>query len=174
MPLINPSDGGSIRGLNVPHDLYWVLKKPAPLAGMRFPEGNWPWAAIRQAGFTRVVSLHRGEYDPTPLFAPCPVELEDLAHGGPPVDANAEIEKIRKAVSAIVHALRSEIGVVVHCKGGRGRTGTVLGCVLRELGFAADEIVGFLKQVHEARGKPGWPESCWQSRLVQDWGSLGC
>ncbi len=48
---------------------------------------------------------------------------------------------------------------MVHCHGGTGRTGTVLGCVLRELGVQAAEVIDFLDRVHKARGKPGWPES---------------
>jgi protein-tyrosine phosphatase len=58
---------------------------------------------------------------------------------------------------------------VVHCVGGRGRTGTVLGCVLRELGHSPGEVVDFLDRVHKARGKAGWPESPWQGQLVRDW-----
>jgi hypothetical protein len=41
--------------------------------------------------------------------------------------------------------------------------------VLRELGFDSIQAVGFLDRVHKGRGKPGWPESTWQSSLVQRW-----
>ncbi len=58
---------------------------------------------------------------------------------------------------------------MVHCHGGTGRTGTVLGCVLRELGVQAAEVIDFLDRVHKARGKPGWPESSWQRELVEHW-----
>jgi len=169
MSLIDPSYGKPVPGLRIPNDLYWAITAPAPLAGMRCPQGSWPWTEIAKAGLTRVVSLHPGTYDPTPLFRLCTIELEDLAHGRPPQDQDAEIGKIREAVSMIVGTLHSKQGVVVHCDGGRGRTGTVLGCVLREMSYAADDVIDWLDRVHKARGKPGWPESAWQSKLVRCW-----
>lgn len=169
MHLIDPSAGKPIPGLKLPNDFYWMVTTPAPLAGMRLPQPNWPWTEIEKAGFTRVVSLHPAKYEPTPLVQLRDVNLEDLVHGGPPANADAEIKNIDKVVTAILDELHSKQGVVVHCWGGRGRTGTVIGCVLRNLGFAADEIVSFLDHVHKSRGKPGWPESPWQSALVRDW-----
>ncbi len=63
-------------------------------------------------------------------------------------------------------------GVIVHCLGGTGRTGTVLGCVLRELEFSADEVVSHLKEVNEAR-KRTWPESIWQEEMVRSYPCIG-
>jgi len=74
---------------------------------------------------------------------------------------------IRLVACAIVGCLQQGEGVIVHCAGGRGRTGTVLGCVLRELGHPADEIVAFLDGIHKRRGKPGWPEAAWQREVVE-------
>ncbi len=45
--------------------------------------------------------------------------------------------------------------------GGIGRTGTVLGCVLRDLGFCADEVVNYLDKINRLRGVRGWPEVKW-------------
>src|SRR5579884_149964 len=84
-------------------------------------------------------------------------------------DPSAERAKIQRAVRATVSAWRTGHGVVVHCHGGTGRTGTVLGCVLRELGVQAAEVIDFLDRVHKVRGKPGWPESSWQRELVEHW-----
>ena len=89
--------------------------------------------------------------------------------GGPPANEVGEKAKIRKAVNATVAAWRSGQGVVVHCVGGRGRSGTVVGCVLREFGFPPAEVISFLDRVHKGRGKPGWPESQWQSSLIEEW-----
>ncbi len=47
-------------------------------------------------------------------------------------------------------------GVIVHCVGGTGRTGTVLGCVLRELGKSANEIIDCLDTIDKARDRKGW------------------
>jgi len=96
-------------------------------------------------------------------------KLEDLVAGGLPRDEVKERARIERAVSAVLAAWRGGRGVVVHCLGGRGRTGTVVGCALREMGFAPGEIIRFLDRVHRVRGKPGWPESPRQSALVQRW-----
>ncbi|RMH33387.1 MAG: hypothetical protein D6690_12325 [Nitrospirae bacterium] len=170
MNLVEPEKGKPIPGVKVPAEVYWVLELPTPLAGMKYPDKSFPWPSLREAGFSKVVSLSAGRsYNPAPLELCFSEELEDLVHGDRPKDPNAERAKIQRAVNATVLAWRSGHGVVVHCFGGRGRTGTVLGCVLRELGARAAEIIDFLDRVHKARGKPGWPESSWQGELVQHW-----
>ena len=167
--LVEPDDGAPISGVDVPKDLYWVLWSPTPLAGMKYPRTGFPWPNLKTAGFSQVVSLHPGSYDPAPLTIGFAEHLQDLVSGGPPANEADEKAKIKRAVTATVATWRSGQGVVVHCVGGRGRSGTVLGCVLRELGFAPAEAINFLDRVHKVRGKPGWPESPWQSSLVERW-----
>lgn len=169
MCLVEPNRGKSLDGVRVPEELYWVLTRPAPLGGMKYPRVDLPWSQLKAAGFSRVVSLQPGAYDPSPLTVLAEERLEDLAHGRRPRDPRAETKAIRHAVVAVVSSLRAKEGVVVHCEGGRGRTGTVLGCVLRELGHDAEVVVAYLDRVHRARGKPGWPESSWQAQLVREW-----
>jgi protein-tyrosine phosphatase len=55
----------------------------------------------------------------------------------------------------------------VHCMGGRGRTGTVIGVALVMLGHDADDTVAYLDRVARARGRRGWPESPWQANVVR-------
>lgn len=169
MTLVEPHQGPLIRNVDVPREVYWVLSSPVLLAGMKFPRPSFPWASLKAVGFGSVVSLHSGAYDPAPLAIAFSEQLEDVISGGPPTNEANETEKIRKAVVAVVAALQSGQGVVVHCFGGRGRSGTVIGCTLRQLGFEPDEAIAFLDRVHKARGKPGWPESPWQSSLVRGW-----
>jgi hypothetical protein len=169
MDLVEPKAGKQIPGVSVPAELYWVLDSPAPLAGMKYPRISFPWSNLKAAGFSRVVSLHPGSYNPKPLKIAFAEQLEDLVSGGPPEDEVREVDRIKRAVAATLVAWRSGYGVVVHCIGGRGRSGTVLGCVLRELYFPSTEVIAFLDRVHKARGKPGWPESLWQSSLVNSW-----
>jgi len=47
----------------------FVLKEPAPLAGMAYPAMGMPWHQLYNAGFSNVVCLcsERAEYDPAPL-----------------------------------------------------------------------------------------------------------
>lgn len=169
MVLIEANAGTQITGVEIPQEVYWVLASPTPLAGMKYPRSSFPWMSLKAAGFSQVVSLHPGPYNPAPLTTAFSEHLQDLVGGGPPGNEAQEKQKIKRAVAATLDALRSGQGVVVHCLGGRGRSGTVLGCVLRELGFGPEEAVGFLDRVHKARGKPGWPESTFQSSLVRGW-----
>ena len=155
MTLIEVHQGVRIPEVEVPKELYWVLIAPSPLAGMKHPRSSFPWSNLKAAGFSHVVSLNPGSYNPAPLTMAFCEHLEDLVSGGPPRNEAQEREKIKNAVSATLRILRSGEGVVVHCVGGRGRTGTVLGCTLRELGFEAQEAIAFLDRVHRARGKPG-------------------
>ncbi|MDI9395015.1 MAG: hypothetical protein QM426_06215 [Euryarchaeota archaeon] len=39
---------------------------------------------------------------------------------------------------------------VVHCVGGVGRTGIVLGYVLRDLGFCADDVISCLDRINSS------------------------
>ena len=171
MPMIEPRSGKAIVDVSVPDELYWVLDTPAPLAGMKYPRRGFPWSEAAKAGFTRLVALHPGEYDPAPLTLLSSEKLEDLIHGGLPRSPAREREKIGAIVRSVVAALQAGDGVIVHCVGGRGRTGTVLGCVLREVGYGPGEVIDFLDRVHKARGTAGWPESPWQGEQVRGWRS---
>ncbi len=171
--LIFHQSGPPILGLEVPVQLHWVLREPAPLAGMKLPSAAWPWSELHAGGFVDLVSLHPSPYDPAPLQKIFGEHLEDLVGGGPPRDPERETKLVREAVDVTMQSLRSGRGVVVHCWGGRGRTGTVLGCVLRELGYEPDEVIDSLNQIHIERGTPGWPESRWQEHVVRHWSAAG-
>ena len=109
------------------------------------------------------------EHDPTPLTSVYSLPLEDLVHGDPPKNPLLEISKIRSATRTILQSLGDCEGAVVHCWGGRGRTGTVLGCVLRELGYEGETVVKYLDEIQRVRGRKGWPEAVWQSEIVRKW-----
>lgn len=156
-------------GIEVPRQFYWANTSPAPLAGMELPRGAMPWEQLHVAGFRKVACLcsERPLYDPSPLQWLVALELCDLVEQPLPEDPVAEEKAIRLIARAIVAALGKGEGVIVHCAGGRGRTGTVLGCVLRELGHGADEVVAYLDAVNRRRGKDGWPEAAWQREVVE-------
>jgi protein-tyrosine phosphatase len=130
---------------------------------MAYPEGS-PWAELYALGYRQVVCLTHDEelYEPSPLEVLHAVALEDLLGGSVPSQPEAEEAKIRAAVAEVCAAIRRGEGVVVHCHGGIGRTGTVLACALVELGADADEA---LERVRVARG--GGLESPWQEQVVR-------
>jgi len=137
------------------------IEEPAPLAGMAYPPAETDWQELHDRGFRLVVRLHPGGYDPAPL-AVRDVPLEDLYGGATPSDPDAEAARVREAARIAADSLARGDGVVVHCLGGTGRTGTVIACTLRLLGRPADEAVATVKEQ-----RPRWPESPWQEEVVR-------
>lgn len=160
-----------VAGFDVPRDLYCVALEPAPLFGMPYPasRSHEDWQALASTGASGVLCLasQTPGYDPSPLELIGAAELEDLFHGGPPRDPTAELALVRGLVDRVFERLAAGTGVVVHCAGGTGRTGTVLGCVLVRLGAEPGRAVEYLDGVHRARGRAGWPEAEWQAEVVK-------
>lgn len=72
------------------------------------------------------------------------------------------------ALRSVVDDLRAEIdagrSVVVACRGGLGRTGTVVGCLLRDAGVGAEEAIDLTR-----RARPGAIETAAQAEFVRAW-----
>ncbi len=156
-----------IAGLVVPGDGYWILVRPAPLLGMIRPSAGTPWNALCDAGVRCVVCLTDDvpPYDPAPLTVAHSVGLQDLYGGITPSDPPGEKRRIDLAADAVVAALRRGEGVVVHCAGGTGRTGTVLGATLIRLGIPPADAVARIQAASKLRGRH-WPESPWQQDVL--------
>src|SRR5262249_19027437 len=112
-------------------------------------------------------------YDPSPLRVLRAVKFKDLDRGGRPDNSQREADMLREVVQVVVEELRAGRGVVVHCAGGTGRTGTVIACALAALGMPETEVLKYMTTVNAARGKSngwaegdGWPESDWQKSQV--------
>jgi protein-tyrosine phosphatase len=69
-------------------------------------------------------------------------------------------EELRAILDAIDEALADGHTVFVHCRGGIGRTGTVIGCWLRRHGASAEEAFAQLD---------GRPETDEQRELIRRW-----
>ncbi|RMF88298.1 MAG: hypothetical protein D6739_00300 [Nitrospirae bacterium] len=81
-----------------------------------------------------------------------------IPDGGVPEDPEAT----RALVAEIVRRARAGGRVVIHCRGGLGRSGTIAGAVLRSLGWGAEETLAALRA---ARG-PSCPETAGQRSYV--------
>ena len=84
----------------------------------------------------------------------------------PIVDVNVPTEAQWADVKAVVHLVREHLNnghnVVVHCRGGRGRTGTIVSLVLTTYGHAAHEAIALTRQA-----QPGALETQEQAEYVR-------
>ena len=71
--------------------------------------------------------------------------IEDMG-----VPQEAESEKFETFVQDVVQRLEQGQNVVVHCRGGLGRTGTLAACVLVALGrHTADEAIAAVREARK-------------------------
>ena len=70
----------------------------------------------------------------------------------------------RHLIDAVIQGLRSDARIVVACRGGLGRTGTVVACLLREAGLNANSAVALTRRVRHHT-----IESDEQELFVREW-----
>jgi hypothetical protein len=102
--LIPAAEMPMIRGMDVPRSFYWVLRDPAPLAGMAYPGAKTPWTTLHDLGFRHVVCLAAKSpgYDPAPLRHVYAEDLQDLVGGQFPRDPARE-ERLSGAAARNSH-----------------------------------------------------------------------
>ena len=80
---------------------------------------------------------------------------------------------MRSTLQAIDTALAEGANVYLHCRAGIGRTGTVVGCFLREQGFVADEAFALIQHKWQVMAKrryvPRSPETGEQRQFIAAW-----
>jgi hypothetical protein len=152
------------------HPLHFVLnvEKHGTLGAARWPGAETDWKRMSSIGFRWVICACSEDpgYDPFPLKFLARIGLTDLCGGGQPDNSGAEFERIA-AVASQAFSKLNEGDILVHCAGGRGRTGTIIGAILRHCGYGAAEVIDFLDAAYRDAGRSGWPESPWQSQVVE-------
>ena len=76
------------------------------------------------------------------------MNVEVVWHNFPIVDMGIPNKKLmRQILDVIVASMAREKCVYVHCWGGHGRTGTVVGCWLREQGMSGKETLQHIQKL---------------------------
>lgn len=170
--------------LSRPHDnCYWVI--PGRILAGEHP-GAVPAAEVKgrvdallEAGIRRFVDLTEEGEPPAPYV---PALRERAAIRG--LQARHQRLAIRDLgvpstalmrtiLDTLYDAIEKREPVYVHCWAGVGRTGTVVGCLLREQGFAAEEALVLIarkwcamEKRHRYPRSPEWPG---QFEFIERW-----
>lgn len=164
-------------------ETYWVI--PGRLLAGEYPYSHFAPEATRQrldafleAGFNTFINLTcRGELEDYEIlldeeagYYSSAVECLRFAIGdfGLP-----EPELMSAILDAIDVALGQERKVYLHCLGGIGRTGTVVGCYLVRHGFtgrqALRQLAEWWREVPKSVRHPRSPETASQANFVLRW-----
>ena len=169
---------------NLPHpQSFWVIPG-------RFLAGNYPGhqdkqtardklSAILNAGVTAFVDLTQGADASPPL-----IQYERLLErSGPlvprvhfPIRDNSAPSSSQQ-MARILDFIDAEMArggcVYLHCWGGHGRTGTVVGCWLRRRGFGPEEALDELRRLRTRQATAEWqsdgPQTAQQFDYIRNW-----
>ena len=155
-----------------PHDSFWVV--PGRLLAGPYPGDRSPEIAREKvsdfltAGLNVFVDLtEEGELE---RYDDC---IGVARHHRLPIrDVDIPtVGTMRLILSTITAALEAGDVVYVHCWGGVGRTGTVVGCLLREHGLDADAALQRIRALRAGtdRAHRESPETPEQRRFVARW-----
>ncbi len=162
---------------------YWVV--PGRFAAGEYP-GSWTRAEaarrlrrLLRAGIDHFIDLTRPAdglepYEPIAQKQAQAEGMEVRREHHPIVDMSVPpAEDMTATLDAIDEALAAGRTVYVHCWGGIGRTGTVVGCWLVRQGLAGDEalaqIAEWWQHVEKSRRVPRSPQTHEQHEYVRRW-----
>ncbi len=142
-----------------PYGFTWI-DEPF-LAASAIPEGPDELATLRGEGIEILLSLSE---DPLPRrwiddagLMLVHVPVEDFDAPTP--------EQIDKCLSVIDQAQRTGMRVLVHCRAGKGRTGTILAAYFVSKGMSASDAIKHVRAL-----RPGSIETPEQERAIQEFG----
>ncbi|WP_354699023.1 ADP-ribosylglycohydrolase [Paraconexibacter sp. AEG42_29] len=176
-------DGPAVSTAPLPGDSFWaiegsVLAGPYPGAPTR-AEAEAKLDAFLAAGVTCFLDLT--EAGEGPPLQPYDDLLAKIAteRGTSARHVRMAIPDVSVTTPAHMRTILDTIGmavaegetVYVHCWGGIGRTGTVLGCLLRERGMGAEETLAHLRALRAGthRANRPSPETPDQREFVETW-----
>jgi hypothetical protein len=162
--------------------VYWALSQ-------RLLAGPYPCAADLPSAETRVATLLKfgvdyvvdltepGEYD---LRHYWPLLLAQAGAANRRVErwqssipdmGTPTVEQMRHILLQIDTVLHARRTVYVHCFGGIGRTGTVIGCYLVQQGMSGDEALAAIARLRSGlvNGHKSSPETPAQRKMVRSW-----
>lgn len=90
--------------------------------------------------------------------------IDVIRHPVPDLDVPREPERYRATLDAVRARLAAGERVVVACRGGLGRTGTAVACLLVDAGMAPDEAIARARAA-----RPGAVECPSQETFVREW-----
>lgn len=157
---------------------YWVL--PGRFLAGGYP-GDWDEERSRrnmrrllEAGVSFFLDLtEEGEQEPY-----LPLAYDEA--GGRPIEyrrlpigdfAVPDVEQMVHILDTIDAALADGHTIYLHCLGGSGRTGTVVGCYLVRHGMPGAEALAEIARLRQEMANPRpSPETAAQRRFVLEWG----
>ena len=143
--------------------LFWVI--PGKLAGRPGPDREpWNLAALRAGGIGAILSVNDGLSCQPQDFATAGIAYAcmPLSANAPPQPGDEHIcRRVLPQAYAFVQAqMEQGHGVVVHCSGGKDRTGLFLSYFfMQHRGLSPQEAIQAVRQVRPiALSAPGWEE----------------
>lgn len=171
----------------LPNDAYWV-EEGRVMAGP-YPGRKTRTAAIENirnlvgAGVTHFIDLtkdrgpDRDELEP---YEHLLVEAESQGHRAAGFSRHAITDlgiptegQMRNVLDEIQHLVDRGETTYIHCWGGVGRTGTVVGCFLIERGLSAQQAIALIARRRSGleRADRISPETAAQMEFIRSWGS---
>ncbi len=114
-------------------------------------------------GVRVVINLHRRHHDPGQMgrlgLTEVHIPVRDFTPPTPP--------QIDQGVAAITRAIDAGQAVLVHCAGGKGRSGTLAACYLVSRGMSAADAIAEVRAL-----RPGAIETTRQEKAIEVWSQL--
>ena len=157
--------GGRLGMTNLPGD-----RDPRPLGLGLAPRAlDADALQLHQLGVDALLLLvedHELEHSEVPHMAEALAgeAIELLRFPIPDFGVTEDPDGLREALGAVASRVLEGQTIVVACRAGRGRTGTIVGCLLRDGGLDADTAIGLTRST-----RPGTIEREAQERFVRDW-----